>query len=72
MSVSRGGFSLSSMTRAFSVGGSLSHSSLMVDLSRMPWSLDGCRFLRIVDGECTSLYAFVASRPAYFRMTFLD
>ena len=49
--------------------GSPAHSEVMVDRSRLPLNKSGDKLFLTIDGECISEYAFVASLPAYRRIT---
>lgn len=66
----RGGFSFSGTAWVALEGtGSEVQEEVIVDRSRLPLKHDGGRVLVTTEEEWTSEYAFVASRPAYLRIT---
>ena len=65
------GFS-SSLSSGVVDGGGLTHSSVMVLLSTVPFSFEGSRFVERTDGAWIELYDVDASRPACFQMTTND
>lgn len=66
-----GGFSSSGAAWVtFEVVGLSSHSFVIVERSRLPLKHSSGRLSFTTDGLWISEYSLVASRPAYFRMTY--